>query len=158
MNKYMKLFVSGAANVAVGFKLIPLDGITDITQDSATQVTISYGDIAAASGGGVQAATTVPAMTSDLVGGGDSTSVQATYDIAAVTAGTLVTYGRKVVLTTDAIAANATTWRDFLQDQLEVALTTAWTQPVYLAAGSQYPANAADTAPTTITALTNAIA
>ena len=45
MNKYMKLFVSGAANVAVGFKLIPLDGITDITQDSATQVTISYGDI-----------------------------------------------------------------------------------------------------------------
>lgn len=158
MNKYLKLFVSGAANVARGYKLIPLKDVVDITQDSATQVTIHYGDIAAASSGSVQAATTVPAMTNDGTGGGDSVSVQATYDIAAVTAGTLVTYGRQCVITTDAIAANATTWRDFLQDSLEVALTTTWQQPVYEPSGSTYPDNAAGTAKTTITALTNAIA
>lgn len=98
MEKYVKMFVT-AADETQGYRVVSCSNITSILQASATTVTISYNNAAAAS---------------DLL-----------------------------TITHTAIAANATTMRDWVMAEIENALRTSWQQPFYTA-DSTLPGTAAD--------------
>ncbi len=129
MEKFIKLFKSGSGQNK-GDILIPIKGIMEIKQESDTVVNIFYNSIS---------------------------SAQAGYAIAAdgsatVPAGTNVVQSYKI--THDAIVANSSSFKDFLNESVEHALQLSWQHPVYSPNGSAYPASAASASvPVTVTAI-----
>jgi hypothetical protein len=129
MEKFIKLFVSGAGQNK-GDILIPVNGIMEIKQVSDTVVNIFYNSISSAQAGYAIAndgSATVPA----------ETNVVQTYKI-----------------THDAIVANSSSFKDFLNGAVETALQLSWQQPIFSPGGSSYPPSAASAyIPVTITAI-----
>ena len=116
MEKFIKLFKSGTGQNK-GDILIPVAGIMEIKQESDTVVNIFYA--------------------------GNSTA-QAGYAIAAdgsatVSAQTNVVQAYKI--THDAVVANSSSMKDWLNDAVEKSLQLSWQQPVYTPQG--LPATAA---------------
>ena len=129
MEKFIKLFVSGAGQNK-GDILIPVNGIREIKQESDTVINIFY-DVISSSQAGYPIANdgsaTVPAQ---------ANVVQA----IKITHGTIV--------------ANSSSFKNFLNDSVELALQLSWQQPVYSPSGSGYPPSAASAyVPVTITAI-----
>ena len=129
MEKFIKLFVYGAGQNK-GDILIPVNGIMEIKQVSDTVVNIFYNSISSAQAGYAIAndgSATVPA----------ETNVVQTYKI-----------------THDAIVANSSSFKDFLNGAVETALQLSWQQPIFSPGGSSYPPSAASAyIPVTITAI-----
>lgn len=129
MEKFIKLFKSGSGQNK-GDILIPVNGIMEIKQVSDTVINIFYNSISSAQAGYAIAndgSATVPA----------ETNVVQTYKI-----------------THDAIVANSSSFKDFLNESVEHALQLSWQQPVYSPKGSSYPPSAADAnVPVTVTAI-----
>jgi hypothetical protein len=129
MEKFIKLFVSGAGQNK-GDILIPVNGIMEIKQVSDTVVNIFYNSISSAQAGYAIAndgSATVPA----------ETNVVQTYKI-----------------THDAIVANSSSFKDFLNGAVETALQLSWQQPIFSPGGSSYPPSAASAyIPVTVTAI-----
>ena len=67
MEKFIKLLISGVGQDA-GYKLIPVNGIVEIKQESTTKVNIFYNELSSAQAAGsinygADASQTVPAVT-----------------------------------------------------------------------------------------------
>ncbi len=133
MEKFIKLFISGSGQ-DVGYKLIPVNGIMEIKQESTTKVNIFYNELSSAQAAGsinygADASQTVPAVT----------NVVQSFEI-----------------THDAIAANTSSWKDFLNEAVETSLTLSWQQPVHTPLG--YPKSAASgNPPSTITGIVSGV-
>ena len=129
MEKFIKLFVSGAGQNK-GNILIPIKGIMEIKQESDTIVNIFYNELS---------------------------SAQAGYAIAADGSATVTAQSnvvQTIKITHGAIVANSSSFKDFLNDSVEIALQLSWQQPVYSPSGSGYPPSAASAyVPVTITAI-----
>tara|TARA_R110002050_G_scaffold150238_3_gene276922 strand:+ start:1815 stop:2237 length:423 start_codon:yes stop_codon:yes gene_type:complete len=129
MEKFIKLFKSGTGQNK-GNILIPVAGIMEIKQESDTVVNIFYaGNSTAQAAGsinyGADAAQTVPAVT----------NVVQAYKI-----------------THDAVVANSSSMKDWLNDAVEKSLQLSWQQPVYAPGGLPVSAASAYVA-VTITAI-----
>jgi len=127
MEKFIKLFKSGTGQNK-GNILIPVAGIMEIKQESDTVVNIFYA--------------------------GNSTA-QAGYAIAndgsaTVSAQTNVVQAYKI--THDAVVANSSSMKDWLNDAVEKSLQLSWQQPVYAPGGLPVSAASAYVA-VTITAI-----
>lgn len=127
MEKFIKLFKSGTGQNK-GDILIPVAGIVEIKQESDTVVNIFYA--------------------------GNSTA-QAGYAIASdgsasVTAQTNVVQAYKI--THDAVVANSSSMKNWLNDAVEKSLQLSWQQPVYTPQGLPVSAASANVA-VTITAI-----
>mgnify|MGYP001574082238 CR=1 FL=1 len=134
MEKFIKLFISGVGQDA-GYKLIPVNGIVEIKQESTTKVNIFYK--------GISSYASVPAQVA--VTDGPS---QAAYSV--------LNSVQSLEITHDAIAANSHLWKDFLNDAVETSLKLSWQQPVYTPGG--YPESAASgNPPSTITAIVTGV-
>ena len=136
MEKFLKLYVS-TAGLTGGYQLIPLDGITEINQESTTVVSILYqpsGSASAQAGYTIanDGSATVPALTDD-------------------------SFVQSIKIEHTAIDAATHSWKDFLNDSIETALTLSWQQPVFTPGGSSYPDGAASEVATTITAITSGV-
>lgn len=129
MEKFIKLFKSGAGQNK-GNILIPVNGIREIKQESDTVINIFYDVISGAQAGysiADDGSATVPAQSSVV---------------------------QTIKITHDAIVANSSTFKNFLNDSVEIALQLSWQQPVYSPSGSGYPPSAASAyIPVTITAI-----
>tara|TARA_R100001460_G_scaffold108303_1_gene159038 strand:+ start:838 stop:1260 length:423 start_codon:yes stop_codon:yes gene_type:complete len=129
MEKFIKLFKSGSGQNK-GDILIPIKGIMEIKQESDTVVNIFYNSISSAQAG--------YAIAND--------------GSATVPPGTNVVQSYKI--THDAIVANSSSFKDFLNESVEHALQLSWQHPVYSPNGSAYPASAASASvPVTVTAI-----
>jgi len=129
MEKFIKLFKSGAGQNK-GNILVPINGIREIKQESDTVVNIFYDVISSAQAG--------YAIAND--------------GSATVTAATNV--AQTIKITHGAIVANSSSFKDFLNDSIEIAFQLSWQQPVYAPSGSGYPPSLADAmVPVTITAI-----
>ena len=129
MEKFIKLFVSGAGQNK-GDILIPVKGIMEIKQVSDTVVNIFYNSISSAQAG--------YAIAND--------------GSATVSAQTNVVQTYKI--THDAIVANSSSFKDFLNGAVETALQLSWQQPIFSPGGSSYPPSAASAyIPVTVTAI-----
>mgnify|MGYP000393551220 FL=1 len=129
MEKFIKLFVSGAGQNK-GDILIPVNGIMEIKQVSDTVVNIFYNSISSAQAG--------YAIAND--------------GSATVSAQTNVVQTYKI--THDAIVANSSSFKDFLNGAVETALQLSWQQPIFSPGGSSYPPSAASAyIPVTVTAI-----
>ena len=129
MEKFIKLFVSGAGQNK-GDILIPVNGIMEIKQVSDTVVNILYNRISSAQAG--------YAIAND--------------GSATVSAQTNVVQTYKI--THDAIVANSSSFKDFLNGAVETALQLSWQQPIFSPGGSSYPPSAASAyIPVTVTAI-----
>ncbi len=129
MEKFIKLFVSGAGQNK-GDILIPVNGIMEIKQVSDTVVNIFYNSISSAQAGYAIAndgSATVPAETNVV---------------------------QTIKITHDAIVANSSSFKDFLNGAVETALQLSWQQPIFSPGGSSYPPSAASAyIPVTVTAI-----
>ena len=129
MEKFIKLFVSGVGQNK-GDILIPVNGIREIKQESDTVINIFYNVISSAQAGYAIAndgSATVPAQSSVV---------------------------QTIKITHGAIVANSSSFKNFLNDSVELALQLSWQQPVYSPSGSGYPPSAASAyVPVTITAI-----
>ena len=129
MEKFIKLFKSGTGQNK-GDILIPVKGIMEIKQESDTVINIFYNSISSAQAGysiANDGSATVPA----------ETNVVQTYKI-----------------THDAIVANSSSFKDFLNGAVETALQLSWQQPIFSPGGSSYPPSAASAyIPVTVTAI-----
>ena len=129
MEKFIKLLISGVGQDA-GYKLIPVNGIVEIKQESTTKVNIFYNSISSAQAG--------YAIAND--------------GSATVSAQTNVVQTYKI--THDAIVANSSSFKDFLNGAVETALQLSWQQPIFSPGGSSYPPSAASAyIPVTVTAI-----
>ena len=133
MDKFIKLNIA-TAGADQGFKLISINDILEVKQTSTTVINILYKNISTA---------------------------QATYTVAANGAGTVPVQSNVVqslVITLAAAAADTFSWKDFLNESIETALTLSWQQPVFTPAGSSYPpVAAAGAAPSTITTIVSGV-
>ena len=129
MEKFIKLFKSGTGQNK-GDILIPVNGIMEIKQVSDTVVNIFYNSISSAQAG--------YAIAND--------------GSATVSAQTNVVQTYKI--THDAIVANSSSFKDFLNGAVETALQLSWQQPIFSPGGSSYPPSAASAyIPVTVTAI-----
>ena len=133
MDKFIKLNIA-TAGADQGFKLISINDILEVKQESTTVINIFYKSISTA---------------------------QATYTVAANGAGTVPVQSNVVqslVITLAAAAADTFSWKDFLNESIETALTLSWQQPVFTPAGSSYPpVAAAGAAPSTIASIVSGV-
>ena len=131
MDKFIKLNIA-TAGADQGFKLISINDIMEVKQESTTVINIFYKSISTA---------------------------QATYTIDASGAGTVPVQSNVVqslVITLAAAAADTFSWKDFLNESIETALTLSWQQPVFTP--GQYPKSAASgNPPTTITSIVTGV-
>ena len=137
MEKFIKLNVNGTGTDS-GYKLISINNIMEVKQESLTVIQIFYQNIASAGigGGGT------------LSGGGDGT-------IAAITQESMV-QSLKITLAADAY--DEFSWKDFLNQSIETAYTLSWQQPVFTPNPSSYPkAAAAGYAPTIISSIVTGV-
>jgi|TARA_R110000744_G_scaffold138139_1_gene248821 hypothetical protein len=135
MEKFLKLNIAGSGADS-GFKLIPINNIMEIKQESITVIQIFYQNIASAGigGGGT------------LSGGGDGT-------IAALTQESMV-QSLKITLASDAY--DSFSWKNFLNDSIETAMTLSWQHPVFTPGA--YPKSAASgNPPTTISSIVTGV-
>ncbi len=133
MEKFIKLFISGTGQ-DVGYKLIPVNGIVEIKQESTTKVNIFYNELSSAQAAGsinygADASQTVPEVTNMV---------------------------QSIEISHDALAANSSAWKDFLNEAVEISLSLSWQKPVYTPGG--YPASAASgNPPSTITGIVSGV-
>ena len=133
MEKFIKLFISGSGQ-DVGYKLIPVNGIVEIKQESTEKVNIFYNELSSAQAVGTinygaDANQTVPEVTNMV---------------------------QSIEISHDALAAGTSAWKDFLNEAVETSLTLSWQQPVYTPVG--YPKSAASgNPPSTITGIASGV-
>ena len=137
MEKFIKLNVNGTGTDS-GYKLIPINNIMEVKQESVTEIQIFYQHIASAS------IATVPALVDAVT--------QATYDITQQS----MVQSLKITLAADAY--DGFSWKDFLNQSIETAYTLSWQQPVFTPNPSSYPkAAAAGYAPTIISSIVTGV-
>jgi hypothetical protein len=135
MDKFIKLNIAGVGADS-GFKLISINDILEVKQESNLLIQIFYKNISTAQAAGTinygaDANQTVPAVTN---------VVQA------------------ISITLVAAAADTFAWKNFLNESIETALTLSWQQPVFTPAGSSYPpVAAAGAAPSTISTIVSGV-
>ena len=133
MDKFIKLNIAGVAADS-GFKLISINDILEVKQETNLLIQIFYKNISTA---------------------------QATYDIAANGAGTVPVQSnvvQSIAITLENEAADTFAWKNFLNESIETALTLSWQQPVFTPAGSSYPpVAAAGAAPSTIASIVSGV-
>jgi hypothetical protein len=133
MDKFIKLNIAGAGADS-GFKLISINDILEVKQETNLLIQIFYKNISTAQLGYAIA---------------DDGS-------AAVPAATNVV--QSIAITLVAAAADTFAWKNFLNESIETALTLSWQQPVFTPAGSSYPpVAAAGAAPSTIASIVSGV-
>jgi len=138
MDKFLKLNIAGTGTDS-GFKLISINDIMEVKQESTTVIQIFYKGISSAS------IATVPAQVP--IENGPS---QATFDV------TQASVVQSSTITLAAAAYDAFSWKNFLNESIETAMTLSWQQPVFTpgtypkAASSGYP-------PTTILSIATGV-
>ena len=133
MDKFIKLNIAGAGADS-GFKLISINDILEVKQETNLLIQIFYKNISTA---------------------------QATYTIDANGAGTVPVQSnvvQSIAITLENAAADTFAWKNFLNESIETALTLSWQQPVFTPAGSSYPpVAAAGAAPSTIASIVSGV-
>ena len=131
MDKFIKLNIAGSGTDS-GFKLISINDIMEVKQESTTVINIFYKGIS---------------------------SAQATYSIAndgSATVPAETNVVQSLVITLASAAYDAFSWKNFLNESIETALTLSWQQPVFTP--GEYPKSAASgNPPTTITTIVTGV-
>ena len=136
MEKFIKLNVNGSGTDS-GYKLISINDIMEVKQESATVIQIFYK--------GISNYASVPAQVA--VTDGPS---QAAYDV--------LNSVQSLKITLAADAYDEFSWKDFLNQSIETAYTLSWQQPVFTPNPSSYPkAAAAGYAPTIISSIVTGV-
>jgi len=129
MDKFIKLNIA-TAGADQGLKLISINDILEVKQESLTVINIFYK--------GLSTHGTVPAQVA--IENGPS---QAEY--------VLLNSVQSLKITLASDAYDLFSWKDFLNESIETALTLSWQQPVFTPSASSYPKSAATgNPPTTI--------
>jgi hypothetical protein len=136
MEKFIKLNVNGSGTDS-GYKLISINDIMEVKQESATVIQIFYK--------GISNYASVPAQVA--IADGPS---QAAYDV--------LNSVQSLKITLAADAYDEFSWKDFLNQSIETAYTLSWQQPVFTPNPSSYPkAAAAGYAPTIISSIVTGV-
>ena len=134
MEKYLKLKIAGAG-IDSGFKLISINDIMEVKQESTTVIQIFYKSISNYA--------SVPAQVA--VSDGPS---QAAYDV--------LNSVQSLKITLASAAADAFSWKNFINESIETALQLSWQHPVFTPGA--YPKSAASgNPPTTISSIVSGV-
>jgi hypothetical protein len=134
MEKYLKLKIAGSGADS-GSKLISINDIMEVKQESTTVIQIFYKSISNYA--------SVPAQVA--VSDGPS---QAAYDV--------LNSVQSLKITLASAAADAFSWKDFINESIETALQLSWQQPVFTP--GTYPKSAASgNPPTTISSIVSGV-
>lgn len=109
MEKFLKLKIAGAG-VDSGFKLISINDIMEVKQESTTVIQIFYKSISNYA--------VVPAQVAATDG-----PTQAAYDV--------LNSVQSLKITLAAAAYDSFSWKDFINESIETALQLSWQHPVF---------------------------
>ena len=134
MEKFIKLNVNGSGTDS-GYKLISINDIMEVKQESTTVIQIFYK--------GISNYASVPAQVA--VSDGPS---QAAYDV--------LNSVQSLKITLAAAAYDAFSWKDFINESIETALQLSWQHPVF-SPGAYPKAAATGNPPTTILSIVTGV-